>query len=215
MNLSSVLTVTFVVTALLSPITDAANALNLIKSNDFNSTAPTAVGNQRFLKKKKNKKNKKYKKCITRNIAILGRTLFDPQFSEYSFDFLNEFPVSGDTILFNLPLFDAKELIQSGDEIQIGTIQETVLYLPTPSAILNITGGEPDCLGESVWTLDGEGQIQDSYTCVNFFTGTGIAAGSGDFECATGVINFVEETGFFTGIGYIHWELVICDAGCP
>ena len=164
-----------------------------------------------------NNNNNNNNNCQDKYVLLLGENLFDPQFSVFSYE--TDIPAPMDQDLLNLPLYDAEDFLESdGLRTQIGSIQEQVLYLPSPTTTTTtttpiITEDSLECLGRSVWTFE-DGQVSDSYTCQGPLNGTIITGGGGAYECAQGYTDLVDITeDFYEGAGYIVWKIHTC-TGC-
>jgi hypothetical protein len=185
--------------ALGHPVTATSRARG-VRSLTKNKNAPP-----RSLKRKSKKGGSK---CDEFQVLLLGETLFNPAFAATTtVDFL---PKPLDRDVLNLPLYDPKVFFKDGTETQIGTIQETVDYLPPAVASFDDIDSL-ECKGQSVWTFPGKGQFSDSYSCQGEFPL--ISGGSGDFECALGYSEVLKITDdFFEGGGYIVWNIVTCNS---
>ncbi|CAB9501662.1 expressed unknown protein [Seminavis robusta] len=145
--------------------------------------------------------------CITKEVLLFGENLYTE--ATYFNSFGEGIPQPLDQEVFNLPLYDAAAYLENSTVVEIGSIQEQVLYVPPSTTDI----ASLQCLGRSVWTF-ADGQLSDSYTCINPTDGVMITGGTGSYACANGYADLVDLTAdYFEGGGYIVWKLVYC-GGC-
>ena len=159
----------------------------------------------------------RFSKCTETRVLIAGVELFTPdnQYSQFTYDVLNEPPSPFDREVYNLRLYEPEPFIANPDpdapeQVILGFVNEELVYLPPADF-----PSELDCLGHEIFTFfepgtdNLTGQVSDQYTC--FGQESLITGGSLSFACAEGkVIDEFKTDDFFDGAGYAIFNIVDC-----